>query len=150
MVDAQNISQEKRLTDERSREDARQLRDSQWDFAEKVAKLGTVWLCWWNKNGHFDEHNPAPADTVVHSLIDGVELLDWLKRHPDWWEIGEWSDERYAAPVTITAAGREALAHRELYDMEDVHGGLVEPGYVVTPAERSPMRASEQEKQPCR
>jgi hypothetical protein len=129
---------ERRLTDDFSREWARRVRDGHWRIAERAAENGTVWVCWWNKNHHFDAANPPPADTVVCGLIDGLELLEWLGRHPDWWEIGEWSDERYAGPVTITEAGRAALANRAAYDMEDVHGGLTEPGYVVTPAEAQP------------
>ena len=52
---------------------------------------------------------------------------------PDWTIIGEWSGERYARPVHITAAGLEALENRRLYDMEPVRGGLVEPGWQAVP-----------------
>ena len=124
----------KRLTSKHERETARRVRDGQWAFMEKVARLGTVWVCWWNKNRHHD-YKTAPDDLLVCGLIDGCELLDWLHSHKDWWIIGEWSDERYAAPVSLTDAGRLALQNRHLYDMEDLHGGLVEPGFVVTPAE---------------
>ncbi len=54
----------------------------------------------------------------------------------DWWVIGDWSDQRYAAPVSLTDAGRAALANREQYDLEPVTGGLVEPGWQATPAPR--------------
>ncbi len=112
---------------------ARAMRDEQWAFAELVNSQGTVWVCWWNKNRHHDERT-APADLVICSLISGMELLTWLKSHPDWWQIGEWSRERYAAPVQLTDAGRAALSARDIYDMEPVDYGLVEPGWRATPA----------------
>jgi len=111
---------------------ARHLRDSQWAFADKVARLGTVWVCWWNKNRHHD-YNNHPDDLEVYGLIDGIELLEWMNSHKDWWIIGEWSDDRYAAPVCLTEKGRIALAERKKYDMEPVTGGLVEPGWQATP-----------------
>jgi hypothetical protein len=127
----------KRLTSRRDRDMARRIRDAQWAFMQRVADLGTVWLCWWNKNRRHDENN-LPADLVVHGLIDGTELLEWLNSHKDWWVIGDWSDERYAAPVRLTDAGRAALADRDRYDMELVTGGLVEPGWCAMPARCRP------------
>lgn len=125
------------LTDPEDRQMARDMRDEQWAFAERVAAQGTIWCCWWNKNGHHDTSKPLPDDLHVCGLIDGMELLEWFNQHPDWWIIGEWSDERYAAPVSITDAGRAALAEREKHDMEPVYGGLVEPGWQCIPAERA-------------
>jgi len=124
----------KKLNTKAHREMARVARNHQWEFADRVAKQGTIWLCWWNKNRRHDYHN-HPDDLVVCGLIDGMELLEWLNSHKDWWIIGEWSDERYAAPVSLTDAGRAALAEREKYDMEPVTGGLVEPGWQAIPAE---------------
>lgn len=126
------------LNDPHHRETARRMRDWQWKFADRVAWQGTVWVCWWNKNGRHDMKSIEllPGDLVVLSLISGMELLEWLGAHKDWWVIGKWSDERYAAPVSLTDAGREALANRHLYDMEPVTGGLVEPGWTTVPAER--------------
>jgi hypothetical protein len=66
-------------------------------------------------------------------LLDGMEKLEWINAHPDWFEMGEWDDGRYAAPLKLTAAGQLALQNRELYDMEDVTSGLVEPGLITTP-----------------
>lgn len=123
------------LVDENSRNMARWSRDRQWQFAEKVEKHGTLWFCWWNKNRRHRE--PHPDDLWVDGLITGMEILDWLKRHEDWWVIGEWDDDHYAAPVQLTAAGRTALAEREKYDMEPVYGGMVEPGWTCIPAERA-------------
>lgn len=126
------------LTDERAREMARQKRDEQWAFADKAACFGTLWFCWWDKNGRHTRSGKAiPDDLVVCGLIDGIELLGWIKSHPDWWIIGEWNDERYAAPVSITSAGRAALAERDRYDMEPVTGGLVEPGWQAVPTAKA-------------
>jgi hypothetical protein len=119
------------LKRKKDREQARRMRDQQWRFAERVAAAGTLWVCWWNKNRHHDKD--VPSDLMVCGLIDGCELLEWLGTHPDWWDIGEWSDERYAAPVRLTDAGRAALASRHLYDMEPVTWGMVEPGYQAVP-----------------
>jgi hypothetical protein len=139
----------KLLTDKRDREMARRMRDGQWAFADRVAAQGTVWVCWWNKN----RHGPSPSaqyadgsgyrdDLLVCGLIDGMELAAWLHSHEDWWVIGEWSDERYAAPVSLTDAGRVALANREAYDMEPIEGGLAEPGWQAIPTERTADTAS--------
>lgn len=135
----------KMLNEPYHREIARRMRDDQWAFADKVARLGTVWVCWWDKdarhcvrseNRGWQCRDDLPEDLVVHGLIGGMELLEWLNSHPDWWSIGEWSDARYATPVTITAIGRSALTRRELYDMEPVTGGLVGPGWQSIPTER--------------
>lgn len=131
----------KRLTSRSQRKMARYTRDEQWKFMERVDQLGTVWVCWWNKNHHHAESKP---DLLICGLIDGMELLEWLKSHEDWWIIGEWSDERYAAPVSLTDIGKKALQERELYDMELVNGGLVEPGFCVMPARKIKEKANEQ------
>ena len=134
----------KRLSTKHHREIARRVRDSQWKFMERTEKFGTIWVCWWNKNGY---HKPSPAaqypdgsgyraDMLICGLIDGCKLAEWLNSHSDWWVIGEWSNERYAAPISITAAGRAALENRGLYDMEPVTGGLVEPGWTTIPNPR--------------
>lgn len=125
------------LDDPQSRQMARNMRDHNWEVMERVAKLGTLWMCWWNKNRHHDR-TTAPPDLQIFGLIDGMEFLKWTRTHKDWWVIGEWSDERYAAPVSLTDAGRLALTERYKYDMEPVTGGLVEPGWIATPAARTP------------
>lgn len=127
--------QPKQLTSPEWRRTARLMRDSQWKFMDRVDAAGVLWLCWWNKNRHHDE-SAAPPDLVICGLIDGMELLEWLNNHKDWWVIGEWSAERYAAPVSLTDVGREARRNRDLYDMEPVTGGLVEPGWMAIPEER--------------
>lgn len=116
------------------RQMARRMRDGQWAFAERVAARGTLWVCWWNKNRHHQP--PHPDDLEICGLIDGMELLEWLGSHPSWWAVGPRSEARYAAPVSITAAGRQALQNRSLYDREPVTGGLVEPGWQAVPADR--------------
>ena len=128
----------RRLTSRHDRRMARRMRDGQWEFMEQVAKLGTVWLCWWDKNGRHKDNQAE--DVVAHGLIDGMELLEWIDSHKDWWVVGEWSDEHYAAPVRLTDAGRVALTKREQYDMELVTGGLVEPGWCARPAWRQKSR----------
>lgn len=141
-----------RRTDYRARVQARRTRDEQWRFAEKVARLGVVWVCWWDKyHRHreergrdgtwhcwIDRERSGPPDENFESygLICGVELLRWLKSHRDWWKIGRWSEKRCASPVRITDAGRAALLEREKYDMEPLDCGMVEPGWTVVPARR--------------
>jgi hypothetical protein len=126
----------KRLTSRIDRRMARNIRDRQWEFMARVADLGTLWVCWWNKDRHHDREKASP-DLFICGLIDGCELIDWLHSHDDWWIIGEWSEERYAAPVSLTDAGRVALAEREKYDMELVTGGMVEPGWCAMPTAES-------------
>ena len=131
------MSEPKHLTDDGARERARWTRDYQWKFADLAAEHGTLWFCWWDKARRHDNVEARPADLWVDGLLTGMEMLDWLRRHEDWWIIGKWDDARYAAPVTITDAGRAALAEREKYDMEPVYGGMVEPGWQCIPAERA-------------
>ena len=133
------------LTSDVSRRTARRTRNRHWQVLEKIAEHDPLWICWWDKAGRHSERSlegrwvaTHPPDVEVFGLIDGMEFLDWMKVHPDWLEIGEWSDERYATPVRITDAGRAALTDRDKYDMEPVLGGLVEPGFEVVPA---PMEA---------
>lgn len=129
------MSQRIQHTDDASRQRARCLRDHDWKVADRIAACQPLYICWWNKNRHHDERS-LPDDLLVCGLIDGMELLEWLNSHPDWWVIGEWDDARYASPVWITDAGRDALTNRHLYDMEPVRWGLVEPGHEAVPAER--------------
>lgn len=126
----------RQLIDPDSRDRARRIRDGQWQFAERVARHGVVWFCVWDQSRRHP--HPTPDDVEACGLIDGLELLEWLESHADWWEIGDWSDERYARPVRLTEAGCAALANRHLYDLEPVTGGLVEPGWQAVPAEVSP------------
>lgn len=126
----------KKLTSKADREMARRVRDWHWEIADRVAAAGTLWVCWWNKNRHHDESN-APSDLLICGLIDGMELIEWFNSHPDWWVIGDWSDDRYAAPIQMTDIGRVALGNRHLYDMEPVTGGLVEPGWQSIPTAKS-------------
>lgn len=123
-------------SDPESRADARRMRDEHWRFADLVAEYGTVWFCWWDKARRHDRES-RPADVYVTCLITGVEILNWLESHEDWWIIGEWDDVRYAAPVSLTPAGKAALKKRDQYDMEPVDYGFVEPGHRAIPAERS-------------
>lgn len=75
-----------------------------------------------------------PDDGVyVFGLIGSNQFSHWLSDHKDWWKRGRWSEKRCARSIRITDAGRKALESREQYDMEQIFGGMVEPGYVVTP-----------------
>lgn len=148
----------KRLTDRNARKRARAERDSQWEFMERVAREGVVWMCPWDKyhrhgprcgcgSKTFEPHGDqwqcvhcktvkdrVPDDGVyVFGLLGSNEFFHWLDSHKDWWKRGRWSGKRCARSIRITEAGRAALANRELYDMEPIHGGMVEPGYIVTP-----------------
>ena len=108
---------------------ARAIRDGQWRFMERIAEHGTLWFTPWNKS-----RREEAADELREGLIGGMELLDWVERHKDWFESGEWSSERDARPYRLTDAGRAALADRATYDMEPVYGGLVEPGWRAIPS----------------
>jgi hypothetical protein len=112
---------------------ARHARNRQWELLEKIAKYNPVWFCIWNKRGL-----PELEDEIRCSLMTGLEDARWLHKHPHWFTEGPWSDERYAMPLYITEAGREALAKRQMYDMEDFEWGMVEPGWITTPAKVLP------------
>ena len=71
--------------------------------------------------------------SIAPAMMTGMEMLEWIDSHPDWWIKGEWSDERYAMPLQLTDAGRRAISEREKYDLAPVAGGLVEPGWIATP-----------------
>ena len=126
------------LIEERDRKMARHIRDRQWEMLELIALHNPLYICWWDKAGRYKVKTNTPPDEWACGLITGMEMLHWLEAHPDWTQIGEWSDERYAAPVHITDSGRDALANRERYDMEPVEGGLVEPGWRAIPMDPSP------------
>jgi hypothetical protein len=119
----------RRLSDRRARAHARYERDSQWAFMERVAREGVVWMCPWDKH-----HRHGKDGVYVFGLLGSNEFFHWLHSHKDWWKHGRWSEKRCARSIRITEAGRAALASRHLYDMEEIFGGMVEPGYVVTPA----------------
>ena len=132
------MSERKQLTSPERRRGARYMRNRQWQFMARVVESGTIWVCWWDKKGRYSGRyakEAPPSDMMVCGLIDAMEWLAWFKSHADWWVIGVWSDERYAAPISITEAGRAAYADRTRYDMEPVIGGLVEPGWMAIPAE---------------
>ena len=122
----------KLLTKTAARRSARHDRNHQWDTLERIAQHNPLWICWWDKDNRF-KNRDVPADTKVCSLLTANTILSWLNGHPEWTVIGEWDDSRYAAPVWITDAGREALQNRHLYDMEPVSGGMIEPGWLCTP-----------------
>ena len=110
---------------------ARQLRDRQWHFMARIAAAGTLWYCNWNKR-----NLPEAVDELRDSLLASVTIADWVERHPNWFVEGPWDDERYAFSFQLTDAGREALAHQDVYDLEPVSGGLVAPGWTAIPLPR--------------
>lgn len=114
------------------RRHARFVRNAQWQILHKATEHETLIWCWWDKAGRY--RSGHPEHVYVSGLLTTMELMAWFRRHADWLEIGEWDNALYGAPVRITDAGRAALANRELYDMEPVEGGMVEPGWVCTPA----------------
>ena len=107
---------------------ARRERDGQWAFMERVAREGVVWMCPWDKY-----HRHGSDGVYVFGLLGSNEFFHWLGCHKDWWKRGRWSEKRCARSIRISDAGRKALKHREKYDMEPIVGGMVEPGYIVTP-----------------
>ncbi len=119
----------KRLTDRSSRMFARSQRDAQWQFMERVARERVVWICPWDK---YRRHKDGDG-VYVYGLIGANEFLSWLAAHKDWWKRGPWSEKRCAQSIRLTDAGLQSLENREQYDMEQIHGGMVEPGYIVTP-----------------
>jgi hypothetical protein len=119
---------EKRLRSKFERDCARRVREAQWEMMERAAKHDPLWFCIWNKR-----KLDSKEDELRCCLMSGMDRQAWIDAHPDWFEVGEWSDERYAVPIRLTDVGRKALTEREKYDDEDHHGGLAEPGYVVKP-----------------
>jgi len=119
----------KRLKTRQERRIARNVRDSQWRFMERVAREGIVWTCPWDK---YRRHKNGDG-VYVFGLLGSNEFLHWLHSHKDWWKTGRWSEKRCAKSIRITDVGLRALANRELYDMEPICGGMVEPGYIVMP-----------------
>lgn len=140
---------------------ARRKRDAQWALMERIAEEGVVWMCPWDKyhrhgrrcscrycdcrqfsqvaqgwrcNSCGTVMPKVPDDEVyVFGLMGANELFAWTSSHKTWFKWGPWVEKRCARSLRLTAAGRDALQHRELYDMEPIHGGMVEPGYIVVP-----------------
>ena len=119
----------KRLTKKFDRDDARRMRNKHWLFMEKLRDNGGIWFCPWDKYG---KHKDGKDGVEVDGLI-GWGILDWVRKHRDWFKRGRWSDKRCAVRYRLTGAGLIALEHWQQYDMEDVEGGLVEPGWICTP-----------------
>ena len=118
------------------RETARNIREFQWHMMEAMVEHGQVWVTPWNQG-----RRPQAPDTFRFGLLDWNEHRSWFnEQHPDWFEHGEWDNERGAAPIRLTDAGQQALQERERYDMEPMFGGMVEPGFMVTPAPRRQRR----------
>ena len=114
----------------------RNIREQQWEIMQAAADHGAVWVNPWN-----NRRLPETEDTYRFGLLGWQEMASWFQdQHSDWFEHGEWDDERCAAPIRLTDAGRQALQERDRYDMDAVFGGMVEPGWTCLPAERRPRR----------
>ena len=122
----------KELTDQKSRDMARRMRDGHWSLLERLNRHGTLYVCPWDKYGRHKK--PEPDLEVLSPLSQ--DIFSWFKVHSDWIDILEWDEQRCAYPFAITDAGREALDNRTLYDMEPVEGGLVEPGWTAIPTSK--------------
>ena len=125
------------LNSPKNQEMARRTRNDQWALLERIAEHDPLWVCWWDKLGRHSQIEERPDDLEVCDLITTTELNRWIGEsgtHPDWIKVGSWSEERCATPVRITEAGRSALATRDQFDMEPVHGGLFQPGWVCIPS----------------
>ena len=120
----------KKMTDRDARERARLIRDRQWRIMEKADKYGAVWCrtaSRWLEPKEDEEH---------YGYIAAEELFAWFRElHPDWLIVGARDETRKAYPITLTDAGRAALANRDTYNMEPVYGGMVEPGWQAIPLE---------------
>lgn len=121
--------------DDEARRHARIVRDGHWRTMEELAEAGTQY---WRPYGGRD----APDNVVHFGFLAWANFQPWLQAHPEFFEIGPQDKALGANPVSLTAAGIEALANRELYDMEPVEYGAVEPGCVAVP---SPVSTSSNE-----
>ncbi len=119
----------KRLTNKSSRDMARRVRDYHWEIMEKIAANGALRVCLWDKKRL--EEQPGE---VRMGLISGMEWMNWVRRHRNWFVVSRKHDERDAFVMKLTTAGRQALRDRAKYDMEPVEGGLVEPGWIAVPS----------------
>ena len=128
-----------RLTSRFDRERARRTREMQWRFMERVFEWRELWFSPWNK----DRRDEAP-DEWRACLMTGMEILGWIRSHRTWFHFGRWNEDRAARPIRLTAEGKRAVFERPREaDMEPIHGGLVEPGYIVRPLPpRSRRRAA--------
>lgn len=98
-----------------------------WDFVRRLARQGVVHFCVWNKYHHKEQRNEAR-----HGLIDGLEVLDFVRQHRPWFGRGAYDRKRNTFAMWLTARGRIALRSRT-DRAEMVFGGLVDPGYQVMP-----------------
>jgi hypothetical protein len=117
----------RRLTETVSRQIARRTLDGHWNFMRRLARQGVVHVCIWNKYGHKEQRNE-----YRHGLIDGLELMDFVRQHRPWFGYGAFDRSRNTFPMWLTPRGRSAL--RTCADRPQmILGGLVEPGYQVMP-----------------
>lgn len=116
------------LRGKKFREYARDTRNWQWKFMERVDSAGTLWFSPWNK-----DKREQGLDEWRDCLIGGLEIISWVANHEDWFIKGEWDDTRAARPIQLTPAGKAALTNRAPYDLEPVVICLIEPGSIAIP-----------------
>lgn len=121
----------RRLNTALSRQIARRTRDWHWDFMHRLARQGIVHVCLWNKYRHKERRTELRC-----GLIDGMELMAWVRAHRRWFRYGPHDRQRNAFPMWLTPAGKLAARQRaHAHDRAPVLGGLVDPGYQAEPRE---------------
>lgn len=119
----------RRLTDRFSRQVAQRVLEGHWNFVRRLAREGIVHFCVWNKFHHKERRNEER-----HGLIDGMEVMEFVREHRAWFGYGAYDRSRNTFPIWLTAAGRAAL--RTKADRPQlILGGLVDPGFQVMPRE---------------
>jgi hypothetical protein len=117
----------RRITSLLSRQIARRVLDGHWDFVRRLARQGVIHVCLWNKYRHKEGRNEDR-----HGLIDGLELMEFVRQHRAWFGYGAYDRQRNTFPMWLTERGRRAVStHADRPQI--VLGGLVEPGYQVMP-----------------
>lgn len=117
----------KRLSDIGARQVARRVLDGHWNFVRRLAREGVVHVCIWNKYHHKTRRNEQR-----HGLIDGLELMEFVRQNRAWFGMGAYDRGRNTFPMWLTDRGRKALRTRA--DRPQlVLGGLIEPGFQVMP-----------------
>ncbi len=120
------------------REAARRIRDGQWRHMEDLRESGGEY---WRA---FGGEGNVPAGVVFFGFLLWQDMAAWLHEHHDWFNIGDFDTARGANPIALTAAGLRALENRQLYDMDPVFGGAVEPGWTAIPTPSPAAPATEE------
>lgn len=125
------VLEPRHLTGDRERQIARQIRDEQWALMMHLAAGGVVRLCW------FQFALIAPGSHILAAglhPVHGTELVRWIKKHRQWWQITRRASEPSTVRLSLTAVGRHALRNKGRYDMEPVEGGHGDGRWYAVPA----------------